>query len=538
MNNVTVACRLDVYNDITSTYQWHAYRRAGMLIGNTDTPPADGKHSATATAPFLTCKDVLVTYGPWVNYRYCAFSNHNASWPWVRVEAGENCAAYSNPRYGVPNDVDGNRVTSETHSHADVDQNNHLVEKPFNQLYGGGQGIYGQPTHAGVTTNSYVYTITYINNSKVLGVDYVEDNTSVFELKDSQVATSAATAAETAMGTGYAFSHWMNAGSTRIDSLDAGHTEDVVLYPSFVGVYTAIFVDQEGNVLAWDTFTKDNYNNIKTLGDNTKAPAVEDCTFDHWAVNTANDDGTVTVTELSGYDFTKTQDITIYPVYTFNGDVNLIPVDTTGDGVADEYQVGGYSNDTGSKLVEIPESFNGKPVTTINADAFSSYDDLHSVRIPGSITVINSQAFTANQGSQYNPKRDTVTLYYEGDPAVWKTAMEKYNADDYSGLLKENWDNNMGDGSRVFFLDANGKVDNTKYWELNDNWVWVLHEHAYSYDAAKNNCGHGEDSHYEYGGGIFGWGASLREDEFTDYAGNCDCSSCNNGPRPDASYWN
>ena len=30
-----VACRIDAYNDVTSSYQWYAYRRAGMLIGST-----------------------------------------------------------------------------------------------------------------------------------------------------------------------------------------------------------------------------------------------------------------------------------------------------------------------------------------------------------------------------------------------------------------------------------------------------------------------------------------------------------------------
>ena len=111
-----------------------------------------------------------------------------------------------------------------------------------------------------------------------------------------------------------------------------------------------------------------------------------------------------------------------------------------------------------------------------------------------------------------------------------------YNADNYNGMLKEKWDNAMGDGSRVFFLDANGKVINTCYWELNDDWVWVLHEHAYTYEAAKE-CSLGEESHYEYGGGIFGWFESLQKNDFTNYAGACDCRNCNGATRPDAEYW-
>ena len=138
MTNVKVACRLDVYNDVTSSYQWYAYRRAGMLIGNTDTPPANGKNSQIATADFLKCENVVVYYGDWVNYHYCEFNNHSSSWPFVRVEAGENCSAYSNPRYGVPNDpVTRQPVEILEHNHTNGDD--HYVELTFNQLYGGGR---------------------------------------------------------------------------------------------------------------------------------------------------------------------------------------------------------------------------------------------------------------------------------------------------------------------------------------------------------------------------------------------------------------
>ena len=304
----------------------------------------------------------------------------------------------------------------------------------------------------------------------------------------------------------------MNAGSTMVDSIDAGNTKNIVLYPHFDKPYTAIFVDQLGNVVAWCLFYSGNQNDLETTRVDAEAALPnpgEGFSFDYWEVHITDNEGkeiskeTYIVSNFAGY----THDVTIYPVYKFDGDVMLIPVDTDSDGIIDYYQVAGYGATTGQQeLVEIPGVVNSVPVTTINADAFSSYDDLHSVRIPGTITTINSQSFTANQGSSWNPKRDTVTLYYEGDPAVWNAAMELYNSNHKSnGMLKENWDNNMGDGSRVFFLDANGKVINTMYWELNEDFKWVLHEHAYTYEAAKT-CAHGEKSHYEYGGGIFGLG--------------------------------
>ena len=175
MDTCDIACVLDVYNDVTSTYQWYAYRRAGMLIGNTDTPPADGKNSKVATAYFLTCNDVDVYYTNWVNYTYCQFTNYNSSWPWVRVQPGENCNAYSNPRYGVPTDANGTVVTGYNHVHQDGDQCN--VQIFFDQLYGGGQGVYGQPEHPGVNTD-VKYLITFLHDDHVASIQFIEDNSS------------------------------------------------------------------------------------------------------------------------------------------------------------------------------------------------------------------------------------------------------------------------------------------------------------------------------------------------------------------------
>lgn len=545
MTNVNVACRLDVYNDVTSTYQWYAYRRAGMLIGNTDM--ADGN---TATATFLECENVVVYYGNWVNYHYCEFSNHEPRWPFVRVEAGENCSAFSNPRYGVPNDINGVKVTPESHSsnenyssiHQDGDDC--YVALPFGQLYGGGQGVYGATTHSGVTTSNYAYSIQYINDNEVLAETYVENNSSAFTLtNDSNYATAKSAAEKWVTDQGYSveFGGWVNAGSTKVTAIEAGNTENIKLFPYFNSPYTARFVDQNGNVLAWCLFHSEKLTDLETarVSAENQLKYDEGFSLDYWEVHVTDEYGnTISETEYSeSYVGSLSTDVTIYPVFKYDGDVNLTPVDSDGDGDTDHYEVGGYGANTGKQeLVEIPAYVNGVPVTTINADAFSSYDDLHSVRIPGTIETISAQSFTADDPDQWGTQRDTITLYYEGNPDTWKTAMEKYNADDYSGILKEKWDNAMGDGSRVFFLDANGKVINTMYWELNDNWVWVLHEHAYSYEAAKT-CTHGENSHHEYGGGFFGYGDSLQESKFTNYAGTCDCDSCNGATRPDAQYW-
>ena len=154
LKDCNVACRIDAYNDVTSSYQWYAYRRCGMLIGNTG-KTQDVNGTTYAAAPQLTCENVTVTYGEWADYTYCEFAG--TSWPYVRVQAGVSNSAYSNPRYGHPTDANGNEVVDDNHVHNEgVD---HHILCVFDQLYGGGQGVCGMPTHEGVT-------VVYNNPSK------------------------------------------------------------------------------------------------------------------------------------------------------------------------------------------------------------------------------------------------------------------------------------------------------------------------------------------------------------------------------------
>ncbi len=146
MKDCKVACRIDAYNDVTSSYQWYAYRRCGMLIGNTG-KTTDNNGATVATAPQLTCENVTVTYEDWANYTYCEFAG--TSWPYVRVQAGISNSAYSNPRYGHPTDANGNEVVDNSHVHNEGED--HFILCAFDQLYGGGQGVYGTATHPGVT---------------------------------------------------------------------------------------------------------------------------------------------------------------------------------------------------------------------------------------------------------------------------------------------------------------------------------------------------------------------------------------------------
>ena len=151
MTACDVACELDVYNDVTSAYQWYSYRRAGMLIGySEESKTVNGRTEATAT--YLKTENCTVSYGDWVNYHYCEFATTNNPgyrYPFVRAEKSEFNDAYSNPRYGHPKDKDGNTITGEHEKSAHTDTEAHELEIVFNQLYGGGQGCYGGNGHIG-----------------------------------------------------------------------------------------------------------------------------------------------------------------------------------------------------------------------------------------------------------------------------------------------------------------------------------------------------------------------------------------------------
>ena len=508
MENVDVACRLDVYNDVTSTYQWYAYRRAGMLIGNSDNAATtDGRTVATTIVNdvnYLTCENVTVRYGNWVNYHYCEFSDYNASWPFVRAEAGENCTAFSNPRWGVP-ELNGVKVTPDNHpitdqtTHADGDDC--MVLLPFGQLYGGGQGVYGQTEHDGVTIENYIYAITYINNGVVLDTVYIKDNSSA---QDTENDTAQQAAMEGITGN-VVFSHWINAGSTKITKVDAGNTDNITLYPSYTGLYMAMFVDQQGNILNWTTFTTSDTSKVTVMAESLKSsvPVTDELTFDYWEVHVTDAEGnTTTKKALDEYTFGET-DITIYPVYTYNGDVNLIPVDNNGDGITDEYQVGGYSNPDGQDLVEIPDYVNGIPITSIAANAFSSYEGVHSVVIPTTVTTVGGNVLATDWGPF--DSGETVTIYYEGSYADW-IAKE--------ATFTEDWDDGLGEDSRIFFLNGTDKVDPTQgYLQADFTNAW--------YQSKK-----------------IGWNksdvtASLKNE----YDNTCDCSDCDGADRPDRHYW-
>ena len=553
MTNCDVAAVIDVNNDVCGNYQYYQYRYAGMLIGtvgrNSD-PSEDAKK-----IEFNNCR---VRYGDWAEYYYCELvENTQASYTHDHqmsrltkiynlneIKSGDNwlktgdfvlIEGETKTCYHIRKDANG----FYQHSHSDynrdgvddyqvVDGESVLVEDKqvvhitFKQLYTG-YGWGATPMHGDTTIVEYLYSIKYINNGKVLYTDYVKDNSKDYSTNSKDEAKAAASKAESEMndrddGKTYKFAYWMNAGSTKIESVKAGNRENIVLYPSFEGVYTAMFVDQQGNVIGWDTFTKGNGSNITDMGNSIVPPTIDGFQFSYWEVHITDDKGkTNNKGKLSDYKFQDETDISIYPIYIYKGEAALKPVDIDGDGDTDYYEVTGFTDGKGVEVVEIPNIVNGKPVTTINTNAFSSYDDLYSVRIPANITSINYQSFSADNPDKWGENRDTVTLYYEGNPDKWKQYMDvfyksnnKYNDYNYDGtaptypqdattIFQGGWDNMMGDGSRVFFIGENGIVDTSLgYWELyvegknflgqGGTYTWIYHKHEYDHN---NKCSKG-----------------------------------------------
>ena len=168
IEDCNIACVMDVINDVTSNYKWCVYRVAGMIIGNTNTTEEKYNEVVTATATNVTCKNVTVTYGDWMNYHYCeGFWNRG----WGRYESSDYVGG-----------VDQN----EPHNHPDGED--HLVTMTFDQLFGGGSNgsghypVRGLAEFPGVTVNypaSYrrgVSTTAALNDALGKGLSVVLEN--------------------------------------------------------------------------------------------------------------------------------------------------------------------------------------------------------------------------------------------------------------------------------------------------------------------------------------------------------------------------
>lgn len=136
LTNVSVSCKLDAINDVAANDQWWNYRYCGMLIGN-----VPGSNGVANPSGLVTCENVTVTYGDWVDYHYCEFASLGAGsynppgvYKYARVEAGTG--------------TDG--IDLSTCNHNEDESHNELIT--FDQLFGGNdRGVYGLKSYEGVT---------------------------------------------------------------------------------------------------------------------------------------------------------------------------------------------------------------------------------------------------------------------------------------------------------------------------------------------------------------------------------------------------
>ena len=140
--NVEINCRIDAYNDVTASYDYYNYRMCGMIIGRLQETVNINDTNYPDTSKYnITCNNVTVTYGDWMNYHYCRAEGARG----IRVEAGYK---YD----GIGADYD--------HSVCTV---HHMECIPFNQIFGGAQyGVKGLPSYEGVNVT---YPESYNNNN-------------------------------------------------------------------------------------------------------------------------------------------------------------------------------------------------------------------------------------------------------------------------------------------------------------------------------------------------------------------------------------
>ncbi len=267
---------------------------------------------------------------------------------------------------------------------------------------------------------TYAYKVIFMNSdgTKELDTQYIMSNTDPVTV-DNIDGTACENLDSSYTGD---FGGWVNAASEKVDSIDAGNSKDIVLRPTYSKKYTVTWLNEDGAVL----------NSVQTSGDdpryssisgseptNTASKYGEVMKFSHWEVRKVDGNGKVTSEKITS-NYPITRDISLYPIYEYNGSLDLIAVDTDGDGIANHYAVAGSDLSQSPDFV-IPEIVNGIKVEEIRTGAFAD-GDLRDVIIPKSITYIGANAFCAdkNYSSIFNPgEYPQIQIIFEGTRAQW-----------------------------------------------------------------------------------------------------------------------
>lgn len=181
----TVFPEMSLYNDCCANYQWFAYRYSGMLIGY-----VRAGDRANYLANKVNCERVTVKYGEWTDQYYCELVgagkgsyNEPNEYKYRRIDKDQL-------KYDEDGKICGCDEAKTGHNHAAHPEEDHIAENiTFHQLFGGGQGVYGEETHSGVTlvddrtaltiklphTADYLYRVGN-QNTVTLGTLFKNDN--------------------------------------------------------------------------------------------------------------------------------------------------------------------------------------------------------------------------------------------------------------------------------------------------------------------------------------------------------------------------
>ncbi len=473
MTDCTVAAEIDVYNDVCGNYQYYQFRYSGMLIGTagSDEDPTD----QIANATFSNCH---IRYGEWKDHYYCELvANSLASYTHdhqmsrlekikyifeITQDGGQTWLKAGNflldgECYHIVNN--GGVLTRHMHENSGTEvvdgvevlkEDKQLVHIPFNQLYTG-YGWGSSPQAEGTNVSEFVYSITYMQNGKVLDVVYVTDNGNAVSTQNANAVDQVVLPENTA------FSGWVNAGSIAVDTVGAGNTANITLYPTWVGtVHTARFVDQHGNVLYEELFE----TGATSLNYVPAVPEIELC-------NGAWEDYTEKLKNAEG-------DITIRPVYTINSNqLTATGIDADGDGVVDYYEINTIT-ELGAN-VTIPGYINGVPCKVINDFAEGTVEGVQKIVIEEGVEILNNGAFAYTIGltEVYLPS----TITYLGENAFSRQGQDKktefiiyYNGTqaDWEDISKQaDWDKGMREGCQIVCSDSTATLSK------NGNWTWT-----------------------------------------------------------------
>lgn len=345
---------------------------------------------------------------------------------------------------------------------------------------------------------NYKYKITFMDEdgTKVLDKVYIWEDDGKVTFSDS-VDSKDYTAKSKLTGEYKTdFGGWANAASIEVTEIAANNDTDIILYPTLENKFTVRWLNEDGVVLSsaqvksgsqYSTVAESEPNDpISKYGDEMQ--------FSHWEIRKANANGAI-ISENISDTYEITSDISIYPVYNYNGQINLTPHDTDGDGRPNYYTVESATGLSGD--VTIPGYVNGVQVAVITdlsgdwlnsgvtsiiigegvkeirSDAFAMTSALAEVTIPSSVTKIGDAAFadpTASGLGGIFGYSKTPVITYNGTREDWDKVVAESNKNG------DEWEDGLSEGTTVVCDDGTytlTKKDGSLLWGYTYTWTWT-----------------------------------------------------------------